>query len=125
MSLPGVHAETPRFAFAVERKGKSKAFVWTWQERIDPRKARVPNDKVVAVRVADQDEKAAILSVDGDKFFTEPHYDGYPAVLVRLAEVSVAELRKLVVDAWRCLAPEAAVAAFDAKPRKRAPAKKR
>jgi hypothetical protein len=60
---------------------------------------------VLAVRVADGNEKAALLAADPDKFFTEPHYNGYPAVLVRLRAVSAAELRALLVEAWRCQAP--------------------
>ena len=43
--------------------------------------------------------------LDGEKFFTEPHYNGFPAVLVRLATVDVDELAELVIDAWRCQAP--------------------
>jgi hypothetical protein len=38
-------------------------------------------------------------------FFTEPHYDGFPAVLVRLDAVSVADLEPLITEAWRCQAP--------------------
>ena len=45
------------------------------------------------------------------KFFTEPHYNGYPAVLVRLAEVNAADLRQLLTDAWRCAAPRDVVKA--------------
>jgi hypothetical protein len=39
-------------------------------------------------------------------FFTEPHYDGFPAILVRLAAVTVRELRPLITEAWRCQAPK-------------------
>jgi hypothetical protein len=49
----------------------------------------------------------------GDKFFTEPHYNGYPAILVRLAAIDPDELEELIVDAWRCMAPKATVAAYD------------
>ncbi len=34
-----------------------------------------------------------------------PHYDGYPAVLVRLPALGEDELRELITDAWRCQAP--------------------
>jgi hypothetical protein len=47
-----------------------------------------------------------LLAADPDIFFTEPHYDGYPAVLVRLRAVTKAQLRKLIEDAWRCQAPK-------------------
>ena len=39
------------------------------------------------------------------RFFTEPHYNGFPAVLVRLKAVSVSQLRQLLVEAWSCQAP--------------------
>jgi hypothetical protein len=105
MSLPGAREESKGFAFSVEDKGKARGFVWVWQERLEPKKPRVPRPDVLAVRVADQAEKAALLAGDPERFFTEPHYNGFPAVLVRLPAVSRAELRKLVSDAWRCVAP--------------------
>ena len=106
MALPGVIASQEHFAFSVEIKGKAKGFIWVWQERIHPRKPRVPNPQVLAARVANETEKAALLGVDPDKFFTEPHYNGFPAVLVRLPAVSVGELRQVITEAWRCLAPK-------------------
>ena len=75
-----------------------------------PKKARVPNPKVLAVRVADLDEKDMLLG-DDQKFFTEPHYNGYPAILVAWRRSS-----GLLTAAWRCQAPAALVEAFDAGP---------
>ena len=106
LALPGVREEDGWFAFSVKNKGKHKAFVWIWLERKEPKKARVPNPKVLAVRVADGADKAALLGVDAEKFFTEPHYNGYPAVLVRLPKVTVPELRALIGEAYRCMAPK-------------------
>lgn len=108
LALPGVREVEGRFAFEVENKGKWKGFVWVWLERIHPKKGRVPNPSALGVRVRDQAEKAMLLAADPDIFFTEPHYDGYPAVLVRLKAVTRAQLRKLVEDAWRCQAPKGA-----------------
>ena len=105
LTLPGTTEGTDRFAFSVENKGKQKGFVWVWMERKDPKKARTPCPTVLAVRVRDQAEKAALLAGDPDVFFTEPHYNGFPAVLVRLPKVTRPLLRKLIVDAWRCQAP--------------------
>ena len=85
LSLPETEEGDDRFAFSVRGKGKPKGFVWVWLERIEPKKARVPNPEVIAIRVANLDEKDIILSIDESKFFTEPHYNGYPAVLIRLA----------------------------------------
>lgn len=112
-SLPETVEARDRFAFSVRNKGKEKGIAWVWLERVHPKKARVPNPKVLAVRVADLDEKDMLLG-DEQKFFTEPHYNGYPAILVRLAAVSAAELRVLLTAAWRRQAPPALVEAFDA-----------
>ncbi|HYW24277.1 MAG TPA: hypothetical protein VE953_08925, partial [Terriglobales bacterium] len=77
------------------------------------KRPRVPNPAVVAVRVADGLEKELILRSDQDKFFTEPHYDGFPAVLIRLAAVDVPELEELVTNAWRYQASRELREAFD------------
>jgi hypothetical protein len=109
LSLPGAREDENRFAFTVENKGKQKGFAWVWQERLAPKKPRVPNPEVLAVRVRDEAEKAILLAGAPERFFTEPHYNGFPAVLVRLRKVTPAQLRKLLVDAWRCQAPRALV----------------
>ena len=68
---------------------------------------------MIAVRVANQAEKEVLVASDEKKFFTEPHYNGFPAVLVRLAAIDVGELEELIVDAWRCQAPKPLVAELD------------
>ena len=70
LSLPETEEDPNRFAFSVRNKGKPKGFAWVWLERIHPKKARIPNPEVLAVRVADLDEKAALLAMDPDRFFT-------------------------------------------------------
>ena len=68
-----------------------------------------------AIQVPDLEEKELLLaSDDGEKFFTEPHYNGFPAILVRLEAIDPDELEELLTDAWRCQAPKALVAEFDA-----------
>jgi len=69
-------------------------------------------DEVLMVTVADLGEKEALLADDPDVFFTVAHYDGYPAVLVRLARVDDAVLRELLLDAWLRLAPKRAQRAW-------------
>jgi hypothetical protein len=61
--------------------------------------------------VAGEGAKQELVAADPEKFFTEAHYNGYPAVLVRLAAVDVEELRELLTDAWRTRAPRALVKA--------------
>ncbi len=106
LSLPETVESPDRFAFSVRNRGKLKGFVWVWLERIAPKKARVPQPSVIAVRVANLVEKDLLLSSDTTKFFTEPHYEGFPAVLVRLPAVDASELEVLITDAWRCQAPK-------------------
>ena len=113
LSLPGVSETDGRFAFSVLNKGKQKGFVWVWAERVHPKKARVPNAEVLAVRVADLDVKDVLLGTDAEVFFTEPHYNGFPAVLVRLPKVGLGELRLLITEAWRCQAPRELVGELD------------
>lgn len=106
LSLPGAEEEPNRFAFGIRRKGKLKGFVWVWLERVVPGKPRVPQPRVIAVRTASLDDKDFLLSLDPAKFFTEPHYNGFPAVLVRLPAVTARELRPIITEAWRCQAPK-------------------
>ena len=70
----------------------------------------------VVVRVANQSEKEMLLKSDPEKFFTEPHYNGFPAILVRLPAIDVDELAELLTDAWRCQAPRALVREFERPP---------
>ncbi len=106
LSLPGAEEVEGRFAFSVRVKGKPKGFAWVWMERIHPKKPRVPQPKVLAVRTASLYDKDFLIASNSTTFFTEPHYDGFPAVLVRLAEVSARELRPLITEAWRTQAPK-------------------
>lgn len=105
LSFPGVEEGKGRFAFEVRHKRKLKGFAWAWNERVEPKKPKVPNPGVLAVRVANLGQKDLLLAAEPEKFFTEPHYDGYPAVLVRLNAVTVRDLKVLLADAWRCQAP--------------------
>ena len=105
LTFPGAKEVHGRFAFEVMNKGKLKGFVWVWMERVTPKKPRVANPGVIAVRVASLTDKDLILAAEPTKYFTEPHYNGFPAVLVRLDAVTVADLKPLIADAWRCIAP--------------------
>src|SRR6516165_12023442 len=88
LSLPQTEEAADHFAFSVRNKSKLKGFVWVWMERVEPKKPRVPQPDVIAVRVPSLEEKDRILDSDPRKFFTEPHYDGFPAVLINLPSIS-------------------------------------
>jgi hypothetical protein len=68
----------------------------------------------LVVRVVDLADKEALLAQDPAVFFTTPHYDGHPLVLVRLEAVDLGTLGELIEDAWRTVAPPRLVAAHDA-----------
>jgi hypothetical protein len=101
LALPATTQNPTGFGFSVA----GKAFVWAWLERVHPKRGRVPNAEVVAVRVADEFEKETLLGIDSAVFFTEAHYDGYPAVLVRLPAIDPDFLEHVLTEAWRCRAP--------------------
>lgn len=107
LALPEVREAETDFAFSVPVKDRLKGFAWVWKERVDPKKPRVPNPAVLAIRVANVGQRNVMIAAEPTKFFTEPHYEGFPAVLVRIAEVSVAEMRMLLEEGWRCMAPPA------------------
>jgi hypothetical protein len=113
LALPGTSEAPDRFGFSVLNGRKHKGFAWAWNERVEPKKPRVPRQDVLAVRVVDLDDKEALLASAPEKLFTEPHYDGFPAVLVRLPLIGLDELEELLVDAWRCQAPRELREPFD------------
>lgn len=104
-SLPETIAEMTQHG-QIRLNVAGKGFAWTWMERVAPRKPRVGRPDVLAVRVADKLEKEILLAADDRRFFTEPHYNGFPAVLVRLSEIDADELSDLLMDAWRAKAPK-------------------
>jgi hypothetical protein len=64
-----------------------------------------PDGDIVAIRVEDLGEKEAVLAADHKGFFTIPHFDGYPAVLVQLKAVGQRAFREALVDGWLACAP--------------------
>ncbi len=69
---------------------------------------------VLVVWCADLVEKEALILSEPAKFFTTPHYDGHPTVLVQVDAVDVDELTELLTEAWRIRAPKRLREAFDA-----------
>mgnify|MGYP006914516665 CR=1 FL=1 len=75
-----------------------------------------PAGPILAVRVENLDAKEALLEMAPRGFFTIPHFNGYPAVLVALQDAAIADVRAAVIGAWR-----AVTAAATKKPRTRKP----
>ena len=65
-----------------------------------------PAGPVVGVRTEGLDGKEALLGSFPEIFFTIPHFDGYPAVLVRLDAIDVDQLREVITDAWLLKVPK-------------------
>jgi hypothetical protein len=109
LELPEARQHPEGFSFNV----RDKAFAWSFMERIAPKKPRVRRPDILAVRVSGEAEKQSLIDADPAVYFTDDHYRGYPAVLVRLPEIEVDELRELLTDGWRTQAPRALVRIFD------------
>ncbi len=77
-----------------------KPFAWTWLERTVPRKPRRARPDVLVIRCT-LPTKEMLLAAAPDRFFDEPHYQGYPAILARLELIDEAELAALLDQACR------------------------
>lgn len=75
--------------------------------------ARIREEGVLVLWRESEEEKEALVEAEPEKFFTTPHYDGYPNILVRLGAVDREELAELVEESWRLRAPESLVERFD------------
>jgi hypothetical protein len=71
-----------------------------------------PKGDILGVRVADEGVKFALIADEPDVYFTTPHFDGYPAVLIKLAEIDQLGLREVIVEAWLTQAPKRLVEEF-------------
>lgn len=71
-----------------------------------------PEDDILGVRVSDEGVKFGLIADEPAVYFTTPHFDGYPAVLVKLAEISVRDLEELITEAWLTQAPRKLVQEF-------------
>ena len=85
--------------------------VFAWERPLRPADiralgARAPGGAILAVRVEHLMAKEARLAAQSNVCFTTPHFDGYPAVLVRLGTIRVADLEELIVEAWLARAPK-------------------
>ena len=78
-----------------------------------------PTGPILGVRTPDLEMKDVLLASNPEVYFTTPHFDGYPAVLVQLKKIAVAELKNLMTEAWLARAPKRAATVFLQKSRKK------
>jgi hypothetical protein len=94
---------------------KDKGFVWERPLRKSDLEAlgeAAPDGPILGVRVENLMAKEALLASDADVYFTTPHFDGYPAVLVQLDRISPEELTEVIVEAWLDRAPDKLAKAY-------------
>jgi hypothetical protein len=109
LALPHVEEiDSDGFDFRVAGKG----FVWSYPERRPGQPRQIRTD-IAVLYVGDEAEKQALLLGEPEVFFTTPGYDGWPLVMLRLAQVDARRLAELVTDAWRMRAPDALVSEAD------------
>ena len=98
---------------------KNKLFVWERPLRRSDLEAlgdRAPDGPILGARVEHEGAKQALLADDPEVFFTTPHFDGYPAILVRLDRIDAHELHEVVVEAWLVRAPKRLAESYSAAP---------
>jgi hypothetical protein len=100
---------------AIQWRVRDTLFCWERplrQRDLDALGDAAPDRPVLAARVPDLGVREALLAADADVYFTIPHFDGYPAILVRLERIDVVELEELLVEAWLARAPKRVAAAY-------------
>jgi hypothetical protein len=71
-----------------------------------------PEGDILGVRVSDEGVKFALIADEPGVYFTTPHFDGYPAVLLRLDEIAVRDLVEVITEGWLTQAPKKLVQEF-------------
>jgi hypothetical protein len=106
-SLPEVSEEDMRGSLAW--RVHKTLFVWERPLRRTDLEALgddAPDGPILAARVPELGVKEALIATDSDVYFTIPHFNGYPAILVLLDKIARPELEELIVEAWLSRAPK-------------------
>lgn len=101
LALPGTSEEIShdRAAWIVNKK----FFVWERPLRKSDLAALgddAPGGPILGVYTGELDLKEAMIASDPNVFFTTPHFDGYPAVLVQLKKIGLKKLKDIITEAW-------------------------
>jgi hypothetical protein len=107
LALPETSEQTSRGQ--ASWRVRDKAFVWERPLRRSDLKALgddAPTGEILGAWVEHLVAKEALLADDSGVYFTTPHFDGYPIVLVQLDEVKIADLEEVIVEAWLARAPK-------------------
>lgn len=109
-ALPEV---TSKMSWGMEMwRVRGKSFVWErplgTKDIADLKAAGVPvpDGEIAGARVESELAKSELIDAEGEVFFTVPHFDGYPVILIRLEAIAVDELSEVITDAWLLRAPK-------------------
>jgi len=94
---------------------KDKSYAWERPLRradLEALGEAAPDGPILAVRVPDVGVKDALIADDAGVYVTTPHFNGYPAILVRLDRIAVDELEELLVEGWLARAPKRLAAEY-------------
>ena len=108
LGLPETH-ERPSHDGAPAWRVRDRLFAWERPLRRPDLAAlgdAAPDGPLLGVRVADEGVKHALVADQPELYLTTPHFDGYPAVLVRLDRIGPPELQELLEEAWLLRAPK-------------------
>ncbi len=96
-------------------KVHTNLFVWDRplrQSDLDALGVEAPTGEILGARVPDEGAKFALIADRPDVYFTTPHFNGYPAILVRLDVIGIDDLEELIVEAWLLRAPKKLAARY-------------
>jgi hypothetical protein len=113
LSLPEAEERLSR----EHRQWRVKDKLFVWERPLGKRDLAAlgdaaPDGVILAVRVPDEGAKHALIAAEPEIFFTIPHFNGYPAVLIRLDDIGLAELEEIIVEAWLDRAPKRLAAGY-------------
>lgn len=91
-----------------EWRVRNKLYAWERplrQSDLDHLGEGAPDGDILGARVPGELAKQALIQDKPHVYFTTPHFDSYPAILVQLARIALDELEELLVEAWAEQAP--------------------